>query len=410
MDILIKFFIRLLPSTILLWLALYALNKVAHNYELFGDFWRLPKIIGFSIILLILIFFLLKRIFPLNTTPLITNKLVAVFGVLIGFIATTITLLIPFGFFIFLWSGYQNYNQYYSESELPPNSSYINLSNTEIFNSFDEQNLDRLERYLSANKKWNVRHWKERKVAFLKRKEKEDWNISMNMYFSEENLQHRVGVYLGNNQPQYKYNQKPLRYAISGKKDFNVQIKKTPYSSMPKYLSWLWVKGENIGIEIFEETNKPQRNLTRKYLSEVSLELTKLKEWEVNKDINDLLVSGSIITAEQNSMKILDGFQPGIYQATGYINTGKKGYVYLKVFDKKSGVQLSKSETMENLNYPGWSENTNEKFHFQFEFTIYEGDWNSKYPVQIELWFKPSDDTPEEKLITKSQLINGWQR
>lgn len=230
------------------------------------------------------------------------------------------------------------------------------------------------------------------------------------MYFSEMDYQRRIGVYLGHDRPKYQCNHKALSYANTSSGNFNIPISKTPYFTSPQFQSWFWLKGEGIALEIFEQTKKAQREYTRKYLSDVCGELEQLEDISINDSIIHLLAPGSSIHGENNTFEIIDGMQPGIYRATGFINAGIKGHIYIKAFDKESGNRLSKSRTMEKVEYPGWSPNLNEKFHYQFEFTIYEGDWSTKYPVTIELWFKPSNSKDEQKFAWKEMQINGWQR
>jgi len=58
----------------------------------------------------------------------------------------------------------------------------------------------------------------------------------------------------------------------------------------------------------------------------------------------------------------------------------------------------------------GWSQDPEEKFLYENEFTIYEGDWGKPYAARIEVWFRPDSGKPERKLTERICKIEGWQR
>ena len=55
-------------------------------------------------------------------------------------------------------------------------------------------------------------------------------------------------------------------------------------------------------------------------------------------------------------------------------------------------------------------ESGTDRFSYQVEVTIYEGDWGVYYPARFELWFVPESGLPERKLLEDSFRIEGWQR
>ncbi|MBI4232727.1 hypothetical protein HY605_05855 [Candidatus Peregrinibacteria bacterium] len=414
MDNLLKLSIHTLLAFILARILLFLLGVVLRASEVGAALWKLPTIIAFFVTFLVLSFLLLRKVLPLRKTPLINNRVILFVTLCFISLCILIFCVLPSLFSLFLLEGYRRYNQPYLETELPPDASYVDLANTAILNEFSGARLEILERYLSSNKKWNVCHWDGRKAAFLRRKRDADWEISLNMYFSEPDfspeLQYRVGIYLGHELPEDNSMHKSLRYATAGTKDFRVPMIKSGSSSSCPYESWLWVKGKEIGVEIFEQSKDAPRIQTRRFLEDIYSELLALRNVAVNESILHLIVPGSYANASNTSFEILDGMQPGIYEATGYVNPGKKGYIYIKAFDKRTGQRLSENRTKDKLEYPGWSSNSEEKFYYRFEFTIYEGDWSEQYPAILELWFKPSDGSAEEKLTSKEMMIYGWQR
>jgi len=103
--------------------------------------------------------------------------------------------------------------------------------------------------------------------------------------------------------------------------------------------------------------------------------------------------------------------QPGIYNLTLRLNPGESGITYLKAFEVTKGTRLSEGRLYGRSNERiGWSSNPAEKFLYENEFTIYEGDWGKPYAAQIEVWFRPDTGKSERKLIERICKIEGWQR
>lgn len=413
-DKLLKLSIQTLLAFITASFVLFLVSLLRHVSESLQSLWKLPLIVGLFLLLFVISFVFVRKILPFKEGSLIKHQFLSVVVTSLLWVCIIVVCIVPLFFSLFLLTGYIEYNRPYSERELSANASYIDLAKTDILNEFGGERLDLLERYFSSNKKWNVRHWKDRKVAFLRRKKENDWEISMNMYFTEpehfHELQYRVGVYLGHEKPKNDLMHKSLKYASAGSKEFRVPMIKSGSPSTCPYESWLWVKGNGIGVEIFEQSKEAPRVYTRRFLREICEELTPLRDLGLDDSLDNLLVKGSFVNLPSMSFEIEEGFHRGAYEATGFVNIGKKGYVYIKAFDKKTSNRLSESRTKEKLEYPGWSSETNQQFYFRFEFTIYEGDWPEKYPAILELWFKPSDGLPERKLATKEMMISGTQR
>ena len=172
------------------------------------------------------------------------------------------------------------------------------------------------------------------------------------------------------------------------------------------FQSRLWIRGTDMAIEIDDGSDTMPRDLTRTKLSEVCKELDQLENQESSLGIDSILPEGSVATSEMFSV---DG-ELGDYQATGYVNPGQKGFVYVKAFDKRSGARLSETETRKNREYTGWSSLSGRYYYFRVQFLIYEGDWEHTYPAQFELWFHPDDGSPERRLTATERSINGWER
>ncbi len=110
-------------------------------------------------------------------------------------------------------------------------------------------------------------------------------------------------------------------------------------------------------------------------------------------------------------MILNDGVQGGIYQAEIFCNPGEPGKLYLKVYEITKGTRLSESRLGHACNeIPGWSDNPNELFYSQMNFTIYEGNWGQFYGARFEVWLKPFSGAPERKLFERNYKIQGWTR
>ena len=80
-----------------------------------------------------------------------------------------------------------------------------------------------------------------------------------------------------------------------------------------------------------------------------------------------------------------------------------------RVFNVDTNKQLSVDRLVpRSRRHVGWSKQGETFFEYNTEFTVYEGDWSSKYMARFELWHITRQG--EHKLVEKVQLINGWER
>ena len=95
----------------------------------------------------------------------------------------------------------------------------------------------------------------------------------------------------------------------------------------------------------------------------------------------------------------------------GLVVPGEPGMTYLRAFEATKGTPLSESGLKEDSNERiGWSDEPEEKFLYENEFMIHEGDWGKPYAARIEVWFRPDSGKPERKLLERICKIEGWQR
>ena len=153
-------------------------------------------------------------------------------------------------------------------------------------------------------------------------------------------------------------------------------------------------------VEIFDETAFQGRQMTAKALELTEQEFCELK-----------LPPDAALHGKKPDIILFNGFQGGLYNAEVFCNPGEQGRIYLKAYEITKGTRLSESRLEAACNeISGWSNNPDELFYSQMEFTIYEGDWNQFYGARFEVWFKPVSGAPERKLFEKNYKIQGWMR
>ena len=153
-------------------------------------------------------------------------------------------------------------------------------------------------------------------------------------------------------------------------------------------------------MEVFEESSARERRITNAVLASLKDEFLSLTKLPL-----DTIVRGPVSFVLRNAM------QSGIYNLTLRINPGEPGLTYLKAFEVTKGTQLSERRLKGASNERvGWSNDVEEKFLYENQFTIYEGDWGKPYAARIEVWFQPDSGKPERKLMERVCKIEGWQR
>lgn len=110
---------------------------------------------------------------------------------------------------------------------------------------------------------------------------------------------------------------------------------------------------------------------------------------------------------KENTFEIKNGSQPGIYEYYVWYKPKEKGKIYLKAFEISKNIPLSADQIKEKSTIEVSPNDSLQLFHK--EFTIYEGDWGKFYGSKISLYFKP-DHKPEQKVIEKKYVVEGWMR
>lgn len=152
-------------------------------------------------------------------------------------------------------------------------------------------------------------------------------------------------------------------------------------------------------VEVFEQSTARERRISNAVFAFLKDEFSGLK------------LPADAVKRGADEFVLRNGMQPGIYNLTLRLNPGESGVTYLKAFEVTKGTRLSEDRLYDRSNERiGWSSDFDEKFLYENEFTIYEGDWGKPYAARIEVWFRPDSGKPERKLIERICKIEGWQR
>ncbi|MBN2381068.1 hypothetical protein JXM67_14820 [candidate division WOR-3 bacterium] len=295
----------------------------------------------------------------------------------------------------------------------------IDASDTTL-NTFTGDKKELLLRYLCSSAEWRVTRFGETPtiegtiVALRRAKGEDGWFTTLHGYIADFTkdtlLQSRVMLRLEPYKPRSEdgWIRSDLYDKGSvGDDAVELNVYKPEYDQ-PGIESYLVLEGEGTWLEIYEQAKSSDRAFTQRVIDEINEELGQLMEKGLSPS---LLPPGSAIIADTNQIIIDDGLQPGIYNAHGYVNPGKPGWIYFKVFNTQTGVEVMyEMEQKRTIEYVGWSSNPKEKFFFDCEAWCKEGDWEHEYPARFELWFVPEDGSTKRLLATSERRIYGWER
>ncbi len=172
--------------------------------------------------------------------------------------------------------------------------------------------------------------------------------------------------------------------------------------------SHLVIRCGGMVAELFEQSEGPERRLTKAMLRELEAEFKTVLDQTA---FATAPLPPDSIRRGQPVLNLYKGMQPGIYEVEAWVNPGESGLVYLKAFEVTHDTRLSTHRLREYSNErTGWSDDPNELFYSNTHVTIYEGDWGHPYAARFELWFVPDSGQPERSLLERVFRIEGWQR
>ena len=268
---------------------------------------------------------------------------------------------------------------------------------------------DELMAYLARHPGWWLHEDHGRLCATRRWRNKGVWNHPLHGYYSGNAIQHDRVQNSDASQATPHYQTRTTigfpfspfgRDGSANHKPVSIARADVSKGSLQSFQSSERFGDKDFCVEVFEESSARERRITNAvlvFLKDEFLSLTNLPP--------DAVVRGS------DEFTLRNGMQPGIYNLTLRINPGEPGLVYLKAFEATKGSRLSKGRLKEASNERiGWSNDPEEKFLYENEFTIYEGDWGKPYAARIEVWFRPDSGQPERKLMERVCKIEGWMR
>lgn len=296
-----------------------------------------------------------------------------------------------------------------SAAKVSPNIS----TDLEILNEFATTNRQKLIQYLAASPRWFITEERGRPYAYRRFVIGGHWQNSLNGFYSsfdiaasaESHFQTRVVI--GFDGPvfaePFRKKQTSAKVAVG---DVPIRVIDDKEFNQGKE-SYFVLQASKACVEIFEQSSLDARPATQLALAEIKRELE-----------TALILTNAVAASPEPVLKNADpeiqlakGMQGGIYQVRAFVNPGEAGRAYLKVFEATQNTRLSEDRIgPDSISRIGWSTNPNEKFRYQSEMTVYEGDWGNFYPGRFELWFIPDSGRPERKLVDRIFRIEGWMR
>jgi hypothetical protein len=108
------------------------------------------------------------------------------------------------------------------------------------------------------------------------------------------------------------------------------------------------------------------------------------------------------------NFKLVNSFQPGIYDYYVWLKPSQKGSLFLRIFEISQNIPLS-SERIESESKIRITSGVDSLKLYHQNFTIYEGDWFKPYGSRVELWFEP-EKGKSFKILQKNYIVEGWMR
>jgi hypothetical protein len=270
---------------------------------------------------------------------------------------------------------------------------------------------DLLRRYLASSPAWRLHEDRGHVFAIRRARLGETWRYTLNGYlssFSGEftdtgSFQTRLALGL-DEKPWWRGDGHTT--TLSPGKSTPVELSEGNL----QHESHCLIPLDHLLIEIFEQSDAPERRLTKTTVAYLEAELATLLAQPTETGLRALLPPDAI-TRDQPAIRLNRSFQPGIYDVTLRLNPGEPGRIHLRAFEVTQETPLSADRLKDSSNeWIGWSSDPTEQFLSNTHITIYEGDWGQPYGARFEVWFEPDSGAPARKLAQRVFKIEGWQR
>ena len=156
--------------------------------------------------------------------------------------------------------------------------------------------------------------------------------------------------------------------------------------------SCLLIAGDGIRIQILQRHENRDRTHTRRALTYVVNELSRIMQLAPVKDDAEywrqILPEGSL--ADKQAVTVVkEPKRSRKYIVKGFVNQGEEGYVTIRTFDVATGKEIMiRLEPVRE--YVGWSKDRSVFFPFRIPVYTYEGAPDDQ-KVRFEVWYTPTD-------------------
>lgn len=282
-----------------------------------------------------------------------------------------------------------------------------------ILNEFSTTNRSKLIEHLAASPRWFVTEERGKAYAYRRFVVAGRWQNTLNGFFGSHELasdgggHFQVRIVVGFDGPVFA---EPFRkkqtVARVGSGDMEILVLDDKEFGQGKE-SYFVLTSSKAVVEIFEQSRLDSRQATLLALADLQRELESALTLTNSTFVVDKAASQSSVP----EILLEKGMQGGIYHVRAFVNPGEAGRAYIKVFEATKNTPLSSERiTPRSISRIGWSSNPKQRFRYQSEITVYEGDWGNFYPGRFELWFIPDSGQPERKLVEQIFRIEGWMR
>lgn len=279
--------------------------------------------------------------------------------------------------------------------------------------SLDESNLDILKQHLLGSSHWEYlsRYGKD----YARKRYADSETKRLVHKYSDDDQ----GIYKGetyilfhNSLPDVCTNTRSTVVSHSKREEIAVKTFKDEFKAHPAFSSCLVFESEYFNIIVKETAKTRERFYTAQSLTDIS------KEFQTVLNNPETVYFRGFIEDGQNAgiyfdslfFSIENGAVPGRYVVNGAFNLNEAGEVYIKAFEPRTGMSLSKDQLRNaSRRKMGWSNNGDTYFYYEADIRIYEGAYAGPYKARFEAWFRNSDNE-EIKLAESTRIIRGWNR
>jgi hypothetical protein len=303
--------------------------------------------------------------------------------------------------------------------EIEYNLTKLNLD------SFAQEDSDVLFDYLTKSSEWHVFPFSGTTIAARRIKSKTchpvktsfpDLNFIGIIAYNREpflNSYRDVSVDLnGSNVNESKYYDKNILAKIGLFKYYFDSSKQKDI-----FASNLTIESENkrLILNANEMSEDMYRTETTNFLYDVKQQLEKLARHSLNRNVDLSILPYNSYVLSNNSIflvnKSQDSLDLGVYNISGYVNEGEKGFVSIKVISRSNDEKIQDSGFKESadVEFVGWSNNPEQKFNFCLAVKL-----GARYPTpetaeaEFQVWFKPANSNKERMLFSQIKTVKIW--